>query len=384
MAFILSRNAKLYVSTFDMGDGTGVAGMTADNTFQVEVLDGFSFPSNTTVQDVTVSEAGAAPVRGQMSFTTSIDPVEWSFSAYVRPYVDTLTSDGGTDDVVTAPEMILWGSMAAPTYATAITDLAAAAGTSVDFGASNVHQLQKLFLYFDLGGTWYKVSNAVVDTAEFDFGIDQIAMIAWSGKADGVLELTTDPVWTGVDRSTEAVTTSGASTYTQMPVTTTAAFLTNKLSTVEVIDVDGPTTYTLALTGGNLTVTNNITFLTPESLGVINSPLDHFTGTRGVSGSMTAYLKTGGSNDTGDLYNKLSTDVTTITQDFDIILHVGGAIAAPIQLTFRMEHCHLVVPTINVEDVLALNIDFTALPYASEYDLEATNELVVTYEHPAP
>ncbi len=381
MVFILSRNAKLYVSTHDMGDGTDVAGCTADNTFQIEVLDGFSFPSNATTQDITVSEAGDAPVRGQMSFTTSIDPVEWNFSAYVRPYVDVLSADAGTDDVVTSPEMILWGSMAAPTFATAITELAAKAGTSVDFGASNVHQLQKVFLYFDLGGTWYKIAEAVVDTAEFDFGIDQIAMVAWSGKADSVTELEVSPVWTGVDRSVEDAATNAASTYTGMPSNVEASFLTNKLSTVEIVDAEGPTVYTLALTGGNLTVTNNITFLTPESLGVINTPLDHFTGTRSVSGNITAYLKVGGSNDTGDLYKALAADTDTITQDFGVKVHVGGAIAAATQIEFDMAHCHLVVPTINIEDVVSVGIDFTSLPYSSDFDLEETNELVVTYNH---
>lgn len=425
MAFILSRNAKLYVSTVESGFSTS-------NTYRVEVLDGFSFPSAATSQDITVSEAGATPVRGQQSFTTSIDPVEWSFSSYVRPYADT---------TVQAPELMLWSAMVGPfTSATDWSNILTSGnagaygpstGSDLNFSTSNVHQIQKLFLYFDMGGTWYKISNAVVDTAEFDFGIDQIAMIAWSGKADSAVEIT-DP----------------SLTYTDLPTSPVASFLQNKLSTVEIaladsdwgatdgavstndltstligdfaaagvvagdfvytdtdgyVEIDTVSTvtitatgltdgssinfsihksYTLALTGGNLSVSNNITFLTPESLGVINTPLDHFTGTRSVSGSMTAYLKTGGASDTGDLYNKLAADTSTITQNARVIAHVGGALTADTQVEFKILHAHLVVPTINIEDVVAVNIDFTGLPYGTDdFDLEATNELAVTYRH---
>ena len=139
-----------------------------------------------------------------------------------------------------------------------------------------------------------------------------------------------------------------------------------------------------ALTGGNLSVANNITFLTPESLGVINSPIDHFTGSRSVTGSMTAYLKTGGTNDTGELYDTLSTDTSTITHQFLLRFHVGGGLTTDTQIDFTVENAHLVIPTINIEDVVAVNIDYTALPYndtTGSYDLEQTNELAITYKH---
>jgi len=437
MAFILSRNARLYVSTEDIAGGIDwdASTMTNANTYRIEVLDGFNFPSNTTVQDITVSEAGATPIRGQQSFTTSIDPVEWSFSSYVRPYADT---------TVKAPEQIMWASMADPVYTDSLVlgnagTYGPTTGSDITFANSNVNQLQKLFLYFDIGGVWYKISNAVVDTAEFDFGIDQIAMIAWSGQADSAAEIV-------------APTTFTAGTgYLDLPTGPAASFLQNKLTTVDVMDngtvratdTDGDVAtgttftsasvgdfaaagaiagdfvyivgdgyyaianvatttitlaqaattagtltftifkgFTLALTGGNLSVANNITFLTPESLGVINTPIDHFAGTRGVSGAMTAYLKTGGANDTGDLYDQIATDTSTITQDFRLVFHVGGSRTVDTQIEFVIEHAHLVVPTINVEDVLALNIDYTALPHnGTVYDLEATNELAITYRH---
>jgi len=67
MAFSLSRNAKLYVTTSQT-----IAAMTNANTWEIPVLDGFSFTANTAVQEIEISEAGTTPVRGQQVFTTAI------------------------------------------------------------------------------------------------------------------------------------------------------------------------------------------------------------------------------------------------------------------------------------------------------------------------
>ena len=49
-------------------------------------------------------------------------------------------------------------------------------------------------------------------------------------------------------------------------------------------------TYNVTLTGGNITIENNLTYLTPETLGSVNLPLGHVMGTRSVSGNFTCYL----------------------------------------------------------------------------------------------
>ena len=48
--------------------------------------------------------------------------------------------------------------------------------------------------------------------------------------------------------------------------------------------------YAVAITAGNITISNNITFLTPEELGRVNQPIEHVTGTRTVTGNFTCYL----------------------------------------------------------------------------------------------
>jgi len=71
MAFSLSRNAKLYISTVQ-----DLANILDTNTWEVPVLDGFSFTANTATQEIEINEAGSTPTRGQQEFTTAIEPVD--------------------------------------------------------------------------------------------------------------------------------------------------------------------------------------------------------------------------------------------------------------------------------------------------------------------
>jgi hypothetical protein len=171
------------------------------------------------------------------------------------------------------------------------------------------------------------------------------------------------------------------------------ACIRNKLSTVTLSAPSGQVgiggqTYTIALTGGTLSINNNITFLTPEALGVVNQPCGHFTGSRVVDGTMTAYLKTGASGDTADLLN----DLLAYSQSaagadptiFDLDIYVGGV--TPVSpydtpvVQFSLPNAHLVIPTINIEDVVSVEIPFVGLPYTgTNPDPNATNEVAVAY-----
>lgn len=404
MALSLSRNAKLYISTSQT-----VAGLTNANTFEVSVLDGFQFTAATSTQEIEISEAGATPTRGQQVFTTAIEPVEWSIQAYMRPRFDAL------DAVVDAVERILWEGLAASPVANSVgtgTDGNAttrqgggSGGLAIDFTDSNTNELLQLSFIFNLGTaaapTWYHIVGGVVNTAEIDFGIEDIASISWTGFGTSVVEVTDSAdlaslaamlVNTNGDWQDSAFP-DGTDGYLAAP-TGTQACIRNKLSTVSLVGASGQVgiggnTYTLALTGGSLTINNNITFLTPEALGAVNLPCGHFTGTRAIGGEMTAYLKTGGSNDTGDLLN----DLLTYSNDaaaganptqFALDIYVGGI--APVSpfdtpvVALTLPAAHLVIPTINIEDVVAVSIPFTGLPYTGTVpDPDATNELTVAY-----
>jgi hypothetical protein len=403
MAFSLSRNAKLYVTTSQT-----IAAMTNTNTWEVPVLDGFSFTANTATQEIEISEAGDIPVRGQQVFTTAIEPVDWSMQAYIRPRYNTL------NDQVDAVERILWEALAAKPTANPITTNAdglastrangAGGGLHIDFDQSNTNELLQLSLVFNLGTSsdpvWYHIVGAVVDSAEIDFAIDAIASISWTGFGNNVSEVTdsadkivlanmlTDGA---TDDWLDSAFPDGTAGYLAAP-TGVQACIRNKLSTVSLVGKSGTDygkSYTLALTGGSLNITNNITFLTPEALGVVNSPCGHFTGQRVISGNMTAYLKSGtGGNDTATLLNDVLTHSNSAAgadpTDFELTINVGGsAPASPydtpvVQLT--MPGAHLVIPTISIEDVVSVDIPFNALPYTGTApDPEATNELTVDY-----
>ena len=110
MALNLVRNSKVFF-TSNVDATTGIikqdTAFTAANTTEIQVLDGFTFSQNTNQDTVTISEAGTAPVRGQRSFNTSLAPVDFSFSNYLRPYK--------SGSVITAEESVLWNALLSDT-----------------------------------------------------------------------------------------------------------------------------------------------------------------------------------------------------------------------------------------------------------------------------
>jgi len=378
MSFNLIRNARVFFST-NVDAVTGVIkalGCTTSNTFEIQVLDGLSFSQNTSSETVTLSEGGNTPVRGQRSFNTALDPVDFSFSTYMRP------RDGGTN--ITAEESVLWNAMfavdaiggtnpswsEAPSVATAVTI------------NSQKHQLQKFGLIILLDGSSYAIDNCVLDTATVDFGLDAIATIAWTGKGTILRQIS------GLAASTGGtVTFSGATGVlegTAKGKNTTAPFIANKLSTLEVTaGIDGTgTAYTIALTGGSLTISNNVSYLTPANLGVVNLPATYFTGTRSITGSLTAYLRTGSTNSAGLLADMLAASSSEVDPEFLVLVAVGGA-SNSVRVEFDMPACVLTIPAISTDQVVSVNINFTAQgSTASAFDVGAANELEVRYYHP--
>ena len=131
--------------------------------------------------------------------------------------------------------------------------------------------------------------------------------------------------------------------------------------------------YTIPITGGSLTIDNGVTFLTPEELGVVNQPIDHFTGGRNISGTVTAYLNTGHMN-TGGLLAMLANDTTTTTNSYSVVLTVGGASAPKVALTLGT--AQLSIPTVAREDVMSTEVTFSGIGSSG---FEATDELSIVY-----
>jgi hypothetical protein len=357
MALNLSRNTKILASTV-------TSAWSGANTFEMNVLDGYSFSQSTNVTDITLNEAGTAPQRGKRSFNDSLAPVDWSFTTYIRPY----QYNDGTDDQNTSPDKILWAAL----WGDALADVPMGVdGTTAYMRAStatsNIAEPMKIQLYFVMDNTVYHLKDACVNTVEVDFSIDGIAQATWSGYANVIDDFT----------ATKASWTAGTD-FTAVP--TTADFIRNKLSTVTLAETGG-LTYTLALTGGSISIDNGITFLTPEELGVRNTPIGSFTGARQISGTMNAYLKTNTVNDTGDLFD-LMTAKTSTENKFAVTMNMGGAFTAGVPtVKFSIPSTQLQVPTIDVQDVVATTINFSAqgTDGSGNYDIGADNEMTVDY-----
>lgn len=374
MALNLLRNTRVFFTT-NVNATTGVvasSGFLATNTFEIQVLDGFSFSQNTTSETITLNEAGDAPSRGQRSFNTALDPVEFSMSTYIRPKL--------LSSVVVAEERWLWNALAG-TGDIGATGAAWTAGatSAVDFDASNAHQLQKFGMILKTDNTVYVIDNCALDQATIDFGLDAIATVAWTGR--GTILRNVTGVTFGTDGSGDT-TMSAPLAGVAKQKDTTAAYIANKLSTVSLVAGigGGGATYTVPITGGSVTFANNLTYLTPANLGVVNTPITYFTGTRAISGNLTAYLRTGASGDTGDLLGDLLTSSTTDTAPgFSLSVSIGGSTNAN-KVVIAMPAAVLQIPAVNAEQVVSTTINFTAQGSdAGAYDIGATNEATITY-----
>ena len=173
--------------------------------------------------------------------------------------------------------------------------------------------------------------------------------------------------------------------YVNEAITTTTNFIRNRLTVLTVTpttqDPDGDSTnelessYSLTLTGGNVTISNNITFITPEELGIVNVPIGHVTGTRSVSGSFTCYLTedTATTNASRDFFEDVRAITNVVTNSFALVFKIGGASGTGLEL--NMATSHVEIPTHSIEDVISLETNFQALPST----IDGTNELALTY-----
>ena len=373
MSFNLIRNSRVFFTT-NVNAETGVvaaSGFSTSNTREIQVLDGFSFSQNTTAETVTLNEGGAAPVRGQRSFNTALEPVDFSMSTYVRP------ADGGVN--ITAEEGVLWNAL----LGTSAIGTAGAAWTEGTTSAtvvatnSNSHQLQKFGLIIVIDGVSYIIDNCALDSATIDFGLDAIAMVAWAGKGAILRQVA------GLTASTGDTVTFGGGQITGSAKgkNTTAPFIANKLSTLSITkEIDGTgQAFNVAITGGSLTIANNLTYLTPANLGVVNRPFTYFTGTRAISGSINAYLRAGATNTAGLLADMLAGSTTDVDPAFAIEINIGG-ISNATRVAFDMPATVLTIPTVATEQVISTTINFTAQGSATgAFDIGAANELEVRY-----
>ncbi|NDB57209.1 hypothetical protein EB001_01980 [bacterium] len=479
MALNLVRNSRVFFTTnVDTYGVVQTSGFTAANTQELQVLDGFTFTQATNQDTITVSEAGSAPIRGQRSFNTSLAPVDFSMSTYIRP------ANAGTS--ITAEEAVLWNALLgvnaistantltiAASGVTAAYAFAAGVGTVtltgtftttslaigdaviisglshatdasilnsagviktltgssitieltnpkaagaaitaitaagpvklyksawapvattysyVSSAGSNFNQLQKFGMIFIVDSVTYVVDNCALNQAVIDFGLDGIATVAWSGMGTA---LSDKSATIGLAAALNTLTaTGGGAQYTARNLT--APFITNKLSTVSLSLVNAigsaaaGTAYAIALTGGSITINNNIAYITPANLGVVNVPFTYYTATRAITGTMSAYMKTGtGVQSTGQLLADMLAAASSSTEPMATLsIAIGGASNAT-KVVIDMPSAVFSIPTIDVQAVVSTTINFTAegsTPSATAngntFALDKNNDIAIRY-----
>lgn len=389
MALQFTRNANVYVQLVDAA-GSHV------QAWKLSVLDGFSFTQSINSSEITINEAGTTSRRARLLFNDSLAPVEWSMSTYARPFND------ASPDEVHCPEEVLWAmALGADTYTTGTrvfsnsvvsqnTNAITSTTNIFNFSGSNVSSFSDRFnIYFsfeETGNTQvYKLESAVVNSVTMDFDIEGIATLQWSGFSKALTD-----AGTSVPGDLSSPIEEG--------LTSTTNFIRNRISTVDLVrkdkligsagsgesagsppGQDARDIYNIVLTGGSFTIENNISYLTPEELGVVNAPLANITGARSISGSLTCYLDNDAANSkSGELFADLVSDTTTVRNIFDMAVNIGGTTASTPRVVFDLPTAHLEVPTINVEDLLTLEINFHG--QVSNGNVDNTDEATIIYK----
>ena len=131
--------------------------------------------------------------------------------------------------------------------------------------------------------------------------------------------------------------------------------------------------YSFTLTGGNITISNNVTYLVPEEIGTINKPIEGVTGARGIGGTFNCYLvfddDTGNTGASADFFADLvdaDKGLTKVVNEFDVTFKVGGVVAGQPRVHFNFPKVHIDVPSHNIEDVISLETNFGA--YTEDFD----------------
>ena len=400
----LQRNTEVFMSTVDL-NGTGVASsMNPQNTWRLEVLAGYAFNQSATNQDITTLESGNTPDRSTQRFNTAVNPVEWSLSTYVRPTGMNATdgSDSGTSNAKPVADWFLWQSMLSNTRPAAdgfensvwendgifhlkhrgfgdASDIVANSSANVAAHSSNFPQMEEYSLYFKVDNVVYQVGQTAVNEAAVDAAIDSIATVNWSGFGTNLFELTGGSrddaisVFGGtLNNGTSATANSSIDvvghagqhyhpfgTANVNSTATTADFIKNRLSSIDVTSSASGASkaYTFPVTGLSWSYNNNATYLTPEELASLNSPIGQFTGARTITGNFTAYLRAGG-NQSAEFLRDIVTNTATQTAGASANLQIGGTTAP--YMAINMPAVQFDFPSHSIDDVVGITVDFLA------------------------
>lgn len=429
----LQREARLFVQA-NAGSDTDTE---ATKIFEIPILEGFSFSQASNLAEVTLSEASTGNTntssrRGRMAYTESLSPAEFSFSTYARPFKSAATNvDGNAEKNGTTkmhdPSEILFGMMAHNHAAGSDIQVPTSGGqamviggmafggheSTVDFNTTDYLQLAAHNFYFvfgndaatdaDSAATIYKLEDAVVNEVTINFDLDGICTFEWSGFATKIVDATnTDSPGAATDFQITPIVFEGRDSVNNL--------IMNRLSRLkieEVLDANSQyeSTYNFAMTGGSITISNGIEYVTPTSMNSVSLPLAHFAGTRSVTGSFTCYLNAAANGSQDFLEDIIESSKFDVRNMFKLTADIGGTPAfdgSPVRPVLQaiIPACHVEIPVVNVEDVVSIEVNFHGLPndglrtYNADginavtdpaaYRITGGNEIQLNFEGPVP
>ena len=149
--------------------------------------------------------------------------------------------------------------------------------------------------------------------------------------------------------------------------TYTVDFIKNRLSAIEISHqgsaAEGANVYSFPVTGLSFSYSNDVTYLTPEELAALNTPIGQFTGSRTITGSFTAYLRSASENSTransAQFLNKVVNDSrVSHASTSSANIQIGGGTAPYFHIA--MPAVQFNFPVHQIDDVLGMSVDFLA------------------------
>ena len=371
--------------TYSNAGGASITGLTSGNQyFVVSVASGgvikLSETSGGAVINLTGTGNSSQTLTGETATAEAV--VTQSTTSATRQTVEAVNVIFGGSGYASAPSVSFSGGGGSSAAATAVLgqseDAIKTRGGDVntplvmDSSRSNKSALNTMTLEFKMGTDLvYKLNKAVCNSATINFDVDGIATVEWSGMAATITAASDHTA------AAKTVTEGGTSADTEN-------FIRNRLTAMTIAPTDGGnseispinSSYDLTLTGGSISIENNISYLTPEELGVVNKPIEHVTGVRNIGGSFTCYLASGSGGSKEFFEDLVSTQgLDIVTHDFGITFKVGGSSETP-RVEFTMPHCHIEVPTHAIDDVVSLETTFSSLQ--SNMESKSADDLTIT------
>jgi len=329
MSFFFERNADLYVSDV-------LSGWNSGNTDKIPLKSGFSFNSEAVLSQVQRNTIKETDSRSLTKYSSKEGLVNFNFSTYIN------TSQPSTN--VEGVDRYLWKALGNYTPGVSFAE--------IDFTSTNTANAQEITIWVKFPGkTTYRFNQCVITSADVIGTINDLTHISWSGIA-------------------RSVTNLGDVTINHSELAYDK-YTFNKLSTVSM--VLNSITYDLPITNYSLNLKNDVFFVYRGKIGQIQTITGQYTGSREISGFVTAYLKTG-TNKSMELFEALrsvSNDLENNSANFTI--YSGDS--SNTHAEFIMPNTVFEVPSNEFNDLITIRIPF----FASESSKGLADELTIRY-----